>query len=311
MAVIIPCYNEEIAVAKVVRDARRHLPDADIYVFDNGSTDETAARAKTAGAIVVHSPIRGKGSVVQHAFREIDADLYVLIDGDDTYPLEEIGSLLDLAIHKNYAMVIGTRMDRHQRGSFPSGHVFGNRVFSLLVSWLFRQRVTDMLSGYRVLRRELVDQLRLYSTGFEIETDLTLQTISKGFSLYEQPISYRVRAAGSQSKLNKYRDGFYILKLIFKLVKDYRPLPFFGAVAAACFALSLLAGWKPIYDYIEFSYVYTVPRAILAASLMTLSFMFTGIGLILDAQIRSFNDQLAIIHRLLAEKKRPSKRKSA
>ena len=313
IAVIVPCYNEEIAVAKVVGDAHRFLPEAEVYVFDNNSTDQTATRARPAGSIVIHSPLRGKGNVVRHAFRDIDADIYILIDGDDTYPLEEASMLVDLVVSKNYAMVIGTRMDKHQKGSFPAGHVFGNRTFSLLVSWLFRQPITDMLSGYRVLSRDLVDQLRLSSTGFEIETDLTLQTISKGFSICETPISYRVRAAGSQSKLNKYRDGFYILKLILKLVKDYRPLPFFSAASFVCFILGAMSGYQPIADYIHSAYVYTVPRAILAASLMLMSFMFLGIGLVLDAQIRSFNDQLAIMHRLLKQKDRsPSRsRKSA
>jgi glycosyltransferase involved in cell wall biosynthesis len=303
IAVIVPCFNEEIAVAKVVGDARRFLPEAEVYVFDNGSSDQTAARAHAAGAIVVHSPLKGKGQVVRHAFREVEAEMYVLIDGDDTYPLEQVRDLIDLVVDRNYAMAVGTRMDKHQKGSFPSGHVFGNRVFSFLVSRLFGQPISDMLSGYRVLSRDLVDQLRLSSTGFEIETDLTLQAISKGFSICERPISYRVRAAGSVSKLNKFRDGFYILKFIFKLVKDYRPLPFFGGASLLCFFLSLTSGWQPVLDYLTFAYVYTVPRAILAASLMVLSFMFLGIGLILDAQIRAFNDQMAILHRLL----RPTK----
>lgn len=296
---IVPCFNEEIAVAKVVSDARRYLPNADIYVFDNNSTDQTAARAKSAGAIVVPSPQKGKGNVVRHAFRDVEADVYVLIDGDDTYPLEEVQQLIGLVTDGNYAMAVGTRMDKHQAGSFRVGHIFGNRLFSILVSHLFGQSISDMLSGYRVLSCDLVDQLRLSSTGFEIETDLTLQTISKGFSVCEKPISYRVRAAGSVSKLNKFRDGFYILKLIFKLVKDYRPLPFFGGAAIFCFFMSVVSGWQPIADYVHFAYVYTVPRAILAASLMVLSFMFLGIGLILDAQIRAFNDQMAILHRLI------------
>jgi hypothetical protein len=169
---------------------------------------------------------------------------------------------------------------------------------------MFRQRIDDMLSGLRVLSRDLVDQLQLHSEGFEIETDLTLQTISKGFPICESPISYRARATGSHSKLKTYRDGFFISKMILRIAKDYRPLPFFGLASFMCFCLSLLAGWQPISDYIHYSYVYTVPRAILAASLMLMSFMLFGVGLILDAQIRAFHDQLSVLHRLIRKQER-------
>ncbi len=311
IAVIIPCFNEELTIGKVIRDARKYLPRAEVYVFDNNSTDRTAALARDAGAHVVLSPLQGKGHVVRHAFFVIDADAYLLVDGDDTYPLDEASKLIKDVFDKNYAMAIGTRIGRYQEGAFPKYHVFGNQLFSFFVSVLFHQRVTDMLSGFRVLSRELVDQLRLYSKGFEIETDLTLQAISKGFSIIEEPISYRARPKGSQSKLSTYRDGFFILKFIFKLMKDYRPLPFFSFASILCFALSILAGWRPIIDYVEYSYVYTVPRAILAASLMVMSFMFIGIGLILDAQIRAFNDQLTIIRRLLRNQDRPQAKNAA
>ena len=196
VAVIIPCFNEEVAIAKVVRDARKFLPSAEVYIFDNNSTDQSARRAREAGAHVFNSPIQGKGHVIRHAFREIDADVFVVIDGDDTYPLEEAAALVQPVTEGRCAMAVGTRIGRHQQGAFRKFHVIGNRIFSFLVSLLFHQRITDMLTGYRALSRDLVDQLRLQSTGFEIETDLTLQTISKGFTLLEIPISYRARPGG-------------------------------------------------------------------------------------------------------------------
>lgn len=311
IAVIIPCFNEELTVGKVVRDARQFLPQAEVYVFDNNSTDRSAAVARESGAHVLLSPLQGKGNVVRHALDVVDARAYLLIDADDTYPLEEAAKLLDSVCNKHHAMAIGTRIGRHQAGAFPKFHVFGNKLFSFFVSLLFHQRVTDMLSGYRVLSRELVDQLRLHSKGFEVETDLTLQAISKGFSIIEEPITYRARPKGSHSKLNTYRDGFFILRFIFKLMKDYRPLPFFCAASLLCFILSAISGWQPIADYFHYSYVYTVPRAVLAASLMILSFMFLGIGLILDAQIRAFNDQLMMMHRLIKNQERSRPKKAA
>lgn len=306
LAVIIPCFNEEVSIAKVVRDAHKYLPDAGVFVFDNNSTDRSVECARTAGAHVIRAPIQGKGHVVRQAFRDVDADIYLLIDGDDTYPLEEADRLISQVEQGLCAMAVGTRLGRHQFGAFRRFHVLGNRIFSMFVGLLFDQAIDDMLSGYRALSRDLVDQLCLHSSGFEIETDLTLQTISKGFAIKEVPISYRARPAGSFSKLNTYRDGFFILKFILKLVKDYRPLPFFALASFFCFWLGAAAGWAPISDYVQFSYVYTVPRAILAASLMILSFIFLGVGLILDSQIRSFNDQLVIVHRLIGNQKRAS-----
>jgi glycosyltransferase involved in cell wall biosynthesis len=295
----------------VIREAKKYVPHAEIFVFDNNSTDQTARVAREAGAHVISSPLQGKGNVVRHAFRVIDADIFLLIDGDDTYPLEEAHKLLTAVIEKNHAMAIGTRITSHQEGSFRRYHVFGNRLFSTFVSLLFHQKVTDMLSGFRAMSREMVDQLRIHSRGFEIETDLTLQAISKGFSIVEIPIAYRARPAGSHSKLNTYRDGYFIMKFIFKLMKDYRPLPFFGFASLMCFILGGIAGYQPIMDYIQFSFVYTVPRAILAASLMTLSFMFFGVGLILDSQIRSFNDQLSVMQRMLRKQENSSFKKTA
>lgn len=218
IAVIIPCYNEEITIEKVVREARRYLPDAEVFVFDNNSTDATADRARKAGAIVIPSPRQGKGFVIRHAFDVIDADYYLLVDGDDTYPLEEADKLLRAVTEQNFAMAVGSRFERRLAGSFRRFHVFGNRFFSALVSLLVRRKITDMLSGYRLLNRELVNQIRLQSKGFEVETDLTLQAIAKGHTITEIPVQYQARPKGSHSKLKTYRDGVLILKSILKKV---------------------------------------------------------------------------------------------
>lgn len=309
IAVIIPCYNEELTIAKVVEDARKALPSAAIFVFDNNSRDRTALEAKHAGAEVIPSPRRGKGNVLRHAFKVIDAEFYLIVDGDGTYPMEESPKLLRFVAYKGYAMCIGTRLKNSRKDSFRKFHRLGNFFFSFVVSVLFQQRITDMLSGYRVLSRELVDQLRLKSTGFEIETDITLQAISKGFAVAETPVKYGVRPKGSHSKLKTYRDGFFILTFIIKIMRDYRPLPFFSFAAFVCVCGSLWSGWQPILDYINYNYVYTVPRAILAAALMILSLICFGVGLILDAQIKSFNDQIGVVYQMLS--RRSSKYKKA
>jgi glycosyltransferase involved in cell wall biosynthesis len=298
LAIIIPCYNEELTIAKVVKDAKQFLPNADIYVFDNNSIDSTAEIAKKAGAIVVPSPRQGKGSVVRHAFNIVRADVYLMLDGDDTYPLEEASKLIDAVVKDGYDMAVGARLKEFAPGAFRRFHVIGNHLFSLMVGLLFGQKVADLLSGFRAFSKNFVDHVPLNSKGFEIETDLTLQAFTKGFEVTEIPVSYRSRPEGSHSKLSTYRDGFLILNFLMRLVKDYRPLPFFSMVSGICFMFALFMGWAPITDYLNYSYVYTVPRAVLAASLMILSCIFLGVGLILDSQIRYFHEQFLLLQKM-------------
>jgi glycosyltransferase involved in cell wall biosynthesis len=298
IAVVIPCYNEEITVGKVVSDFKKALPDAEVYVFDNGSRDRTAEMARAAGAYVVHSPLQGKGHVVRHAFRAIDADCIVLVDGDDTYPAEECPKLIEPVVKEGFDMVVGTRLQAHAGGAFRKFHLFGNHMLSKLVSLLFGQKITDMLSGYRVFSRNFIDSVPLHSKGFEIETDLTLQSVSKGLSVKEIPVPYRARPEGSHSKLSTFTDGALILGFIFRLIKDEKPLPFFTLLAFLSFGFGLASGWAPIMDYLEHSYVYKVPRAILAASLMLLSAVLFGVGLILDSQVRYFQLQHTLLSQL-------------
>jgi glycosyltransferase involved in cell wall biosynthesis len=311
IAVVVPCYNEEITVGKVVRDFRKALPDAEIYVFDNCSRDRTAEVARAAGAAVIHSPLQGKGHVVRHAFRVIDADCLVMVDGDDTYPAEDCPRLIEPVVKDGFDMVVGTRLQVHDGGAFRRFHLFGNHMLSKLVSLLFGQKITDMLSGYRVFSRNFVERVPLHSKGFEIETDLTLQTVSKGFSVREIPVSYRARPKGSHSKLSTFSDGALILRFIFRLIKDEKPLPFFTLLAFFCFGFGLVSGWAPIMDYLEHSYVYKVPRAILAASLMLLSAVLFGVGLILDSQVRYFQLQHTLLSHLRSDLRRERQSRAA
>jgi len=311
IAIFIPCYNEEATIGKVVTDCIAALPQAEVYVFDNNSSDQTSEKARAAGAQVVLSPLQGKGHVVRHAFRKIKADLYVMLDGDDTYPAEAIPLLVERTVQGGFDMVVGTRLAQHSPKAFRHVHRFGNQFFSQLVSVLFKQKVTDILSGFRIFTADYVQSIPLHSQGFEIETDLTLQAISRGFAIGEFPIEYRNRPSGSFSKLKTFQDGFQILSFLMRIVKDYKPLPFFAGLSVLFFVFALFCGWAPIKDFIEYSYVYTVPRAILAASLMILSTVFLSVGLILDSQMRYFQDQSQLLRNLRSQEEKTPQKKSA
>lgn len=308
VAVLLPCHNEELTISKVIADFRAALPDATIYVFDNCSTDATAQVAAAAGATVVESPRLGKGNVVQHMFRAVDADLYVMADGDDTYPAAAAPSLIRALEEANAAMVVGTRLQEHGAGAFRILHKLGNKVISSLISLLFATRITDALSGYRILRRDLVRRMHLKSTGFEIETEMTLQAALRNARILEIPVPYASRPPGSVSKLNTFTDGSHILKLILLIFKDYKPIVFFSILASICFLLGLVAGWYPVSDYIETRYVSHVPLALLAAALELLAALFWGIGLVLGAITRfhfESRDAVDEVRWMLADKNDP------
>jgi glycosyltransferase involved in cell wall biosynthesis len=298
IAVLLPCYNEAATIGKVVSDFRVALPAADIFVFDNNSDDDTARIASAAGALVVPSPRRGKGNVVQHMLREVDADVYVIADGDDTYPAHMAGELIRVLEHSNADMVVGTRLRDHGPRSFRALHEFGNHLISQMVSFLFSVAVTDVLSGYRVFDGRFVRSLRLRSAGFEIETELTLQAAVNNGVIKEVPITYGERPAGSYSKLNTFSDGALVFKVVFLIFKDYRPLLFFSFCGAVCFVLGLMAGWYPIDDYIRTRYVSHVPLALLAAALEVLAALLLGIGLILNAVTKFHLENQALIRNL-------------
>lgn len=262
VAVIIPCLNEAAAIAKVVRECRRHLPAASVFVLDNGSEDETAAQAVQAGAEVIHSPLRGKGNVIRHAFRVIDADYFVMIDGDGTYPVQEAARLINLAAEYNYEMVIGSRLKLGKAEAFRPLHFLGNRLFTNLVRILFGFQVEDLLSGYRVFSRRFAAEVNLISRGFEIETELTIRAMAQNLAFCEVPIPYGERVEGGKSKLRTFRDGWKILLTIVRFLAYFRPMLFFTVLTAVCLA----AGW-----YVE-SEALTMPLLVMAPLFLALAF---------------------------------------
>ena len=302
VAVVIPCYNEAPTVAAVVSDFAVHLPGARIFVFDNNSTDGTAERAREAGAIVIHSPRQGKGHVLRHATDVVDADVIITVDGDGTYPAHAAPKLIEKLERDHLDMVVATRLERHEAGAFPPLHRLGNRILSGLISLLFGTRLTDVLSGYRALARSCSDLVRLRRPGFEVETELTLQCLSKGLAIGEMPVEYRRRIAGSQSKLSTWTDGFLILRCILLIFKDYRPLLFYGGLAAIFGAASLVVGSAPIRDFLEYRYVLHVPRAILAAALAIFALVWLTAGIILDTISKYHADSMEVFKRVLRKR---------
>jgi len=290
VAVLVPCYNEELTVGQVVRDFQAHLPGCTVYVFDNCSKDRTAEEARKAGARVVYSPRPGKGNVIRHMFNSVKADHYLMADGDSTYPASEAPRLLASLIEHNADMVVGTRMATYSQNAFRRFHVFGNRLVARLISLLFGVTVTDVLSGYRAFSREFVKTVPLVSQGFEIETEMTLQAAAKGFLIREVPVPYGERPKGSVSKLNTFSDGFLVLKALLFIFKDYRPMFFFGSASFVLALLSLVVGSAPISDYVHFHFVYRVPLAILAAALAIIAIFTFFVGLILET-VRKYHGE--------------------
>jgi hypothetical protein len=301
IAVVIPCFDEAATIGKVVRDFAAALPRAQVVVFDNNSTDGSGEIARAAGAQVIASPLQGKGNVLRHMARALDADVYVLVDGDDTYPASAAPDLVARLRRDDLDMLVGARLAGHEEGAFRRFHHEGNRLISRLISLLFRTRLSDVLSGYRVLSREFVRIVPIRMGGFEVETEMTLQALSKRLRVAEVPVPYRRRPPGSASKLSTSSDGLLILRCIVLLFKDYRPLVFFGALGAGFALASLLAGIAPIRDYIESRYVHHVPLAILAAGLAILSTVCLTAGLILDTISRLHQETIDLWRRQLRE----------
>lgn len=279
---IVPCLNEELTIGSVVADFLEALPDAEIYVFDNGSTDRTADIARQAGATVIQSPKRGKGNVTRHVQQVVDADYYVLVDGDGTYSAAAAPQLIERLQSDNADMIVATRLDDCEDGSFRRFHRWGNQLVSRVVSGLFAARLTDVLSGYRIVSRDMLRLIRLRASGFEVETEMTLQALAKHFKIVESPVKYNRRPVGSQSKLNTWGDGLVILKCFLLIFKDYKPLLFFSSIAVFLALLSLLSGLGPIVDFYQTGLVDRVPRAVLAAGLGILATISLAVGLILD-----------------------------
>jgi glycosyltransferase involved in cell wall biosynthesis len=305
IAVVIPCFNEVPTIERVVQDFVRELPGAAIYVFDNNSTDATGQIAARAGARVVRSPMQGKGNVIQHMSNVVDADVYVLVDGDGTYSAAAAPKMLERFLHDKLDMLVASRLEQHDKDSFRAFHRLGNLVISGTISTLFRTRFADVLSGYRVLSRRFVDLVRLRTGGFEVETEMTLQCLTKRLAWAEMPVEYGCRPEGSLSKLSTWSDGFLILKCILLIFKDYKPLLFFSGLAGFLALTSLLVGSAPIRDYLDTRYVLHVPRAILAAALGVLAMICLTAGLVLDTISKLHQESIELWKRAL-DSKRPN-----
>jgi glycosyltransferase involved in cell wall biosynthesis len=299
VAVLIPCLNEERTIGKVVRDFSAALPGARILVFDNASSDGTALTAQRSGAAVIHAHRRGKGNVVKQMFEQVDAALYVLVDGDDTYPAPDAQRLIAEFRKGGVDMVVGARIAPDGVAAYRRFHRFGNRLISALIARLFSIEVTDVLSGYRVLSREFVKSVPLASSGFEIETELTLQAAAKGLASRELPIEYRPRPHGSVSKLNTFADGLVVLKAIVTIFKDYKPLLFFSGLSVALALASLAVGARAILGYLDTGLVHHLPSALLATGTAILAALSLCIGLILDTLAKYHNENIQLFRRLM------------
>jgi hypothetical protein len=286
IAVVIPCLNEEAAVGVVVRDFRAALPDARIFVFDNGSTDGTAAAADAAGAAVRFEAKPGKGNVVRRMFADVDADIYVLVDGDATYDAAAAPSMVALLLREGLDMVVGARQDDAE-AAYRSGHRFGNALLTGFLDRVFGGGFKDLLSGYRVLSRRFVKTFPCLSSGFEIETEMAVHAITVGLPFAEAPTAYAARPHGSASKLNTLRDGARILNTMITLLRQEKPMPFFGAIGAALAALSLALAWPLAVTYLRTGLVPRFPTAILCTGLMILALLNLACGVILDATTRA------------------------
>ena len=285
IAVLIPCYNEEIAIGDTVAGFRKALPQATVYVYDNNSLDHSRERAAEAGAVVRNETLQGKGHVVRRMFSDVDADLYVMADGDATYDPAAAKQMIELLTSQNLDMVVGRRVHTQQE-AYRAGHVWGNKMLTTFLASLFGQRFSDILSGYRVFSRRYVKSFPALATGFETETELTVHALTLALPVAEIDSNYSARPSGSVSKLSTYRDGARILRMMLLLFKNERPVLFFGLVALALGLLSLGLMIPVVVTYWETGLVPRFPTAILSASIMLLAFLSVACGLILDTVTR-------------------------
>ena len=294
-AVLIPCYNESKTVAKVVADYRKALPDADIYVYDNNSTDGTDELARAAGAIVRYERQQGKGNVIRSMFRQIDADCYLMIDGDDTYPAESAAGMADLVLNKGADMVVGDRLSStYFTENKRPFHNLGNRMVRSLVNGIFGGSVTDIMTGYRAFSPLFVKSFPVLSKGFEIETEMTIHALDKHLHVETVPVDYRDRPAGSVSKLSTYSDGFKVLKTIFNLYKDYRPLSFFGLFAGIFALVGIILFIPVLVEYARTGLVPRFPTLIVSTVCIILGMLSLVCGLILDTVAKKQRQQLEV-----------------
>ena len=293
VAVLIPCYNEAVTIGKVIDDFKRVLPDADIYVYDNNSKDDTAAIAEDHGAIVRTEPRQGKGNVVRQMFREIDADYYIMVDGDDTYPAEAAPRLLEPLMNDTADMTVGDRLSNGTYGeeNDRAFHGFGNNLVRWLIKVIYGYAFDDVMTGYRAFNRIFVKTMPVLSEGFQIETELSIHAVDKRFRIVDVPIDYRDRPEGSYSKLSTFGDGAKVLRAIASLFKDHKPMAFFGWLALILIALGLIAGIPVIAEYFQTGLVPRFPTAILAIALVICGALSFTAGIILDTVAKTGRKQ--------------------
>ena len=285
IAVIIPCYNEALTIGKVIDDFRSELPEATVYVYDNNSTDGTAEIARTRGAIVKYEPRQGKGNVCRQMFRDIDADCYLMVDGDDTYPAESARSLCAPILAGEADMVVGDRLSNgtYAQQNTRAFHGFGNDLVRAMIRWIYGYGFEDVMTGYRAMSRPFVKTFPVLSEGFQIETELSIHAVDRRWRIADVPVEYRNRPEGSVSKLNTVRDGLKVIAMIGTLFKDYRPLKFFSLVALLFCIGGLCAGIPVVTEYLATGLVPRFPTAILAVALMFMAALSLATGFILDA----------------------------
>jgi len=294
VAVLIPCLNEEATVGAVLDGFRSSLPEAALYVIDNNSSDRTAQIARERGAHVLRETRPGKGFAVRKAFREIDADIYLLVDGDDTYPAQDAGRMLAPILGGMADVVVGARLGSDSRSEFRWVNRLGNRMLLWLLNVMFGAKVTDLLSGYRAMTREFVKEVPVLSVGFELETELSVLALERAFRTVEVPVRLRSRPEGSHSKISVIRDGFRILSAIFTMLRDYRPLTFFGWAGVIAAYLGILPGLFVTYEFMQRGTV-RVPTAVLATGLVLSGLILMLVGVVLTALNRRFRE---LDHRL-------------
>jgi glycosyltransferase involved in cell wall biosynthesis len=286
IAVLIPCYNEGTTIGKVVVDFRSELPEADIYVYDNNSTDDTVEKAKKAGAIIGYERRQGKGNVVRRMLREIDADCYILVDGDDTYPVENAKEMARMVLEEKTDMIIGDRLSAtyFEENKRPL-HDSGNLLVRSIINRIFHSDVKDIMTGYRAMSRRLVETLPLLSEGFEIETEMTIMALDSGLDIQQIPVQYRDRPDGSVSKLNTITDGCRILLTILKLYRDYQPLRFFSMIAALLVVIATIVLIPVLTEYFQTGLVPRYPTLIVCGFVILFAMMMWVCGIVLEVML--------------------------
>ena len=296
IAVLIPCYNEAKTVEKVVKDYKKALPEADIYVYDNNSTDGTDKIAKKAGAIVKYEYRQGKGNVIRSMFKDIEAYCYLMIDGDDTYPAENAREMCDLVLEGKADMVIGDRLSStYFTENKRPFHNLGNRLVRGLINKLFKSNVRDIMTGYRAFSYEFVKTFPVLSKGFEIETEMTIHALDKNFLLKEVSVNYRDRPAGSVSKLNTYRDGFRVLKTIGRLFKEYKPTIFFSIIGLIFLVIAVVFAVPVFADYFKTGLVPRYPTLIFSGFMLIISILMFVCGLLLEVVVKKHRQMFELV----------------